>query len=67
MSFGVVMYNPDIHNRKSIRLAGHDYKKGSYFVTMAVHGRIPLFGKIIDDKMIVSDAGIMLKDVWLDI
>ena len=38
------MYNPDIHNRRSIRLRGYDYTQvGAYFVTILIHQRELLF------------------------
>lgn len=41
-------YNPKIHHRRSIRLKGYDYSKaGLYFITICVHDRKCLFGKIV--------------------
>jgi len=35
-----VGYDPRIHHRRSIRLAGHDYSQvGAYFVTICTHNR----------------------------
>ena len=37
-------YNPDIHHRRSVRLAGFDYSKvGAYFVTICTRERELLF------------------------
>ncbi|RLD36893.1 MAG: transposase [Bacteroidetes bacterium] len=59
-------YNPNIHHRKSIRLKGYDYSQsGLYFVTIVCQNREHLFGKIVDDHMILNDAGIMVKNEWL--
>lgn len=61
-------YNPDIHHRHSIRLKGYDYSSGgAYFVTICTHGRECLFGRIVDDKMQVNDAGRMVENVWLEL
>lgn len=61
-------YNPDIHHRRSIRLKGYDYSSaGAYFVTICVHGRECLFGRIIDYKMQLNNAGKMVENVWLEL
>jgi REP element-mobilizing transposase RayT len=58
-------YNPDIHKRRSIRLPQFDYsQKGIYFVTVCLQDRSCLFGQIVDDKMILNDAGKMVKSKW---
>ncbi len=39
-------YNPEIHHRRSIRLASHDYtSSGAYFVTICAKARTPLFDR----------------------
>jgi len=49
-------YNPDIHNRRSIRLKGYDYSSaGAYFITICAYQRMLLFEneeiqKIINDE-----------------
>jgi REP element-mobilizing transposase RayT len=51
-------YDPNIHHRRSIRLKGYDYSRnGAYFVTICTQNREQIFGKIIDGKMILNDAG----------
>jgi len=63
-----VNYNPNIHNRHSIRLKGYDYSKaGLYFITICVKDRDCLFGKIINGKINLNDAGIMIENEWLKI
>ena len=55
-------YDPVIHHRHSIRLKGYDYSRaGMYFVTICVQKHTCLFGKIIDGKMILNDAGKMVE------
>lgn len=55
-------YNPDIHHRRSIRLKGYDYaSEGLYFVTICTQNRDCLFGKIINNEMILNDAGRMVE------
>ena len=41
-------YNPDIHNRKSIRLKNYDYsREGLYFITICSHNKECIFGEIV--------------------
>ena len=43
-----MIYNPDIHNRKSIRLKNYDYsQEGLYFITICTKNRENLFGEIV--------------------
>lgn len=57
-------YNPKIHHRRSIRLKGYDYsQQGLYFVTICVKNRACLFGEIINEQIILNDAGRMV-DKW---
>ena len=59
------MYDSDIHHRHSIRLKGYDYSQsGMYFVTICVHEHLHLFGEIVNDKMVLNDAGKMLEYQW---
>ncbi len=61
-------FNSKLSHRKSIRLKGHDYsQKGLYFITICCHEKKHLFGKIINKKMILNDAGIHAKKCWLEI
>jgi len=59
-------YNPNKHKRKSIRLKGYDYSQaGLYFITICVQNRACLLGNIIDGKMNLNDAGVMVENEWL--
>lgn len=61
-------FNPDIHNRRSIRLKNYDYSScGLYFVTICTQNRQNLFGEIIDGKMILNNAGKMIYDIWQEL
>lgn len=52
-------------NRRSIRLKGYDYaRKGNYFITICSKDRECLFGKIVNEEMILYDAGIMINKWW---
>lgn len=57
--------NPDIHHRKSIRLKGYDYSsKGLYFITICTQNKDYLFGEILDGKMILNNAGLMVEKIY---
>jgi putative transposase len=59
-------YNPEIHNRRSIRLKGYDYSQsGLYFITICTENKKHLFGKIDNGKMILNDAGKLIDVEWL--
>ncbi len=61
-------YNPEIHNRRSIRLKGYDYsKEGLYFITICTQNREHLFGEIVDGKMILNEYGEIVKNKWYDL
>jgi REP element-mobilizing transposase RayT len=61
MNFTPVYYS----GRHSIRLKGYDYAQaGGYFVTIVTQGRECFFGEIHNDKMILNDAGRMVKAAW---
>lgn len=61
-------YNPLTHNRHSLRLKGYDYtKSGLYFITICCQNRAHLFGEILNQQMILNDAGEMIKKEWLSL
>jgi REP element-mobilizing transposase RayT len=61
-------YNPTKNNRRTIRLSGYDYsRRGAYFVTLCVHNRECLFGKIEKGKLQLNDAGKYANKCWMDI
>ena len=58
-------YDSDKFHRRSIRLGGYDYSQdGSYFVTICTQHRLCLFGDVVLKKMILNDAGKMIKQEW---
>ena len=60
-----MIYNPDIHHRRSIRLDGYDYSSaGAYFISIAAQGRLCLFGSVVDGELRLNDAGKMVRRVW---
>lgn len=52
----------------SIKLRGYDYSKsGGYFITLVTNKRRHLFGEIKDGKMILNDAGKMIKKWYCEL
>ncbi|MDO4224037.1 MAG: hypothetical protein Q4D05_08460 [Acinetobacter sp.] len=61
-------YNPDIHRRKSLRLAHYDYsQQGMYFITICCHNRECLFGKIENGEVQLNELGKKAWQCWQDI
>ena len=51
-------YDPEVHQRRSIRLAAYDYSlPGPYFVTICVEHRACVLGEVVDDAVVLSAAG----------
>jgi REP element-mobilizing transposase RayT len=60
--------NIENRERRSIRLQGYNYSgEGRYFITIVLHERMPLFGRLEKSKMILSEAGQYAHDCWLKI
>jgi putative transposase len=60
-------YNPQKHNRRSIRLQNYDYSKaGMYFITICCQNRAHLFGEITEGVLKLNAAGHMI-DKWYHI
>src|SRR5665213_732360 len=60
-----ILYNPDIHHRKSLRLQHYDYgQAGAYFITICCQFRACLFGRIAHGSMDLNDAGRMVWEAW---
>ncbi len=58
----------NLPQRKLQRLHGYDYSQnGAYFITICTQNRLPLFGEITDDKMILNNAGKMVEERLLNI
>ena len=61
-------YNPDIHHRKSIRLKNYDYSsEGLYFITICTQNKEYLFGEIVDGKIILNSAGLMVEKIYKEL
>ncbi len=60
------MYDPIIHCRRSVRLAGYAYSQpGVYYLTVCAHHRRCLFGAIAQDAVCLSHIGEIVRDEWL--
>jgi REP element-mobilizing transposase RayT len=54
--------------KSSLRLKDFDYsQEASYFITNCVFQHISFFGKIIFDKMILNNAGYIVKETLFDL
>lgn len=64
----MIQYNPYELDRHSIRLKEFDYSSEAlFFVTVVVNMKLPLFGRICNDEMILNDAGQMIADTFENI
>jgi len=55
-------------HRRSLRLANYDYSKaGMYYVTICINQHLCLFGKIVDQKLQLNDAGKMIAKSFIEI
>lgn len=58
-------YDPQRHNRKSIRLKGYDYSQsGLYFITICCQDRKHRFGHVAQGQMILNEYGQIAHDQW---
>ncbi len=58
-------YNPEIHQRRSIRLRGYDYSRaGMYFVTLCTYRKEHLFGEVVEGEMKLNKFGELLALYW---
>jgi putative transposase len=56
------------NERKNIRLSSWDYSfEGAYFTTICCKDRHSFFGEIKDNKMILSEIGLIVSKYWLEI
>ena len=58
-------FDPQKHNRQSIRLRGYDYTQaGAYYVTMVTYQRECLFGEIVEGEMRLNELGQIADECW---
>lgn len=61
-----MLFNPEIHHRRSIRLKEYDYAQpGAYFVTICTNNHSCIFGDVVKEKVELSLFGLIVKDEWL--
>ena len=61
-------FDPDIHDRQSIRLNQYDYSQpGSYFITICTQERICFFGDIADGEMHLNSSGLTINKDWCEL
>ena len=61
-------YDPEKHQRRSIRLRGYDYSQpGAYFITMCTQKRECMFGDVVDGHMELNEYGKIATQRWLEI
>jgi len=54
--------------RKHPRWGNHNYtSSGAYFVTICVHGRRCVLGRVVDDAVRLSLAGALVRDAWIEL
>ncbi|MDR3673894.1 MAG: hypothetical protein P4N24_00285 [Acidobacteriota bacterium] len=64
----IMVYDSRIHHRRSIRLRGYDYAGGgAYFITICTQGKIPQFGRIVEEEMILNEPGRLMQKTWDDL
>ena len=60
-----MIYDPQKHHRRSIRLKGYDYTQaGAYFITLVTHGRECLFGEVVNGEMVLNEWGFLALNEW---
>jgi REP element-mobilizing transposase RayT len=58
-------YNPDIHDRQSMRHPQWDYRRpAAYFITVCTHQRRPVFGTIANETMRLNACGRIASEEW---
>lgn len=63
-----MIYNPEIHNRQSIRLKGYDYSNsGAYFITMCIQDRKKILSNISESIINLTLVGKMIEKWWLEL
>ena len=61
-------FDPQKHNRRSIRLNGYDYTTpGAYFITVCTFQRESLFGEVVDGAVKLNDLGKIVNHAWHDL
>jgi putative transposase len=60
-----MLYDSEIHHRRSIRLRGHDYSQpGNYYVTICTQAKKHLFGHVVEGEMRRNELGDYAARCW---
>ena len=51
-------------NRRSVRLGIHGYAVGTYFITICCENHCSYFGAVVEDEVVLTDAGQIVKEEW---
>ncbi|NJL62684.1 MAG: transposase [Methylacidiphilales bacterium] len=63
-----MIYNPQIHHRRSIRLRGYNYsQQGLYFITICTQNHECRLGRIVEEKMQWTFGGWIAYQAWIEI
>lgn len=61
-------FNPDRHDRQSIRPDDYDYaSEGAYFITICAFQRECLFGEVVKDGVFLNTLGCVVETDWVAI
>jgi REP element-mobilizing transposase RayT len=62
------MFDPHVHHRRSVRLAGYDYAQGgAYFVTICSHQKRMVFGRVREGVAQSNEYGRIVSECWTEI
>lgn len=62
------MNDREVARRRSTRLSGYDYSLSrAYFVTICTAGRECTLGEVSDLRCLESEAGRIVREVWLSL
>jgi REP element-mobilizing transposase RayT len=60
-----MLYYPQKHHRRSIRLKGYDYTQpGAYYVSLCTEARQCLFGDVVKGEMRLNSLGHIAFTCW---
>jgi putative transposase len=60
-----MLYDPQRHHRRSIRLRGYDYAGGgAFFITICAYRKEPLFGEVAGGEIRLNAVGEIARDEW---
>jgi putative transposase len=61
-----MIFHPDFHHRRSIRMRGWNYSfPGWYFVMVCAYNKEFLFGEIVEKKMVCNEMGEIIRNELL--